>query len=87
MAVIRIESSGSFWMIDEDRMVYMRMPKTEGPRDKMLFEGSPWLDDLVWHPFTSWNFTPRWDGDGQNLRIMPPGAINGIVAPHAFIKE
>lgn len=56
---VRVESLGSMWLIDEIDMVYMRLPKGEGPRKSP--DGADWtgpgagiLQDYVWHPFESW---------------------------------
>lgn len=50
--MIKIETSGSYWFIDEDTKRYMRTPKEEKPR-QWASEGTV-LQDLVWHDFDSW---------------------------------
>lgn len=55
--MIKIESRGSFWLIDEEAKKYLRMPKTESPR-----EPGWWIDpqpgdmlyDLEWHEYDRW---------------------------------
>lgn len=56
----RIETKGSFVFLDEDAMEYMRLPKSEGPRQSPPGEdwggpnADPGLQDMVWHSFTKW---------------------------------
>lgn len=54
--MVRIESVGSVWEIDEDDLRYRRWPKTEGPRENPEWGGpdAGALQDFVWHPFLSW---------------------------------
>lgn len=56
---VRIESVGSIWFLDEAGGEYLRLPKTEGPRESP--EGEDWggpdaggLEDLKWHPMFGW---------------------------------
>jgi hypothetical protein len=79
--VQRIESKGSVWLIDEDKMVYLRMPKTEGPREMLpWYSSSPALEDLKWLPYREWKFEENLAGQTV-LRIFPPGSLGGIKAP------
>lgn len=51
----KVESAGSFWLIDEENCRYLRMPKHEGPRENgwgAADQGA--LADLTWHPFIDW---------------------------------
>ena len=51
----KVESLGSFWFFDEENLRYMRMPKTEQPRENGW--GGPdqgELQDLVWHDYITW---------------------------------
>ena len=50
--MIKIESLGSFWWIDERNKLYCRTPKIERPReDPINGRGTP-LEDLKWQSFT-----------------------------------
>jgi hypothetical protein len=56
--MIRVESIGSIWWIDEENMKYSRTPKVERPRDfPANGDGTP-LKDLKWFPFTHWVLLP-----------------------------
>lgn len=72
--VIRAESNGSIWLLDDDRGVYMRMPKSEGPRDPYP-DQSPTLDDLRWIPMNGWEVRDSW------LRIYSPTGTGLAKAP------
>ena len=51
---LRVESTGSVWLLDTDR--YMRFPKNDAPREVSEWgsaEAGP-LQDFVWHPMKSW---------------------------------
>jgi hypothetical protein len=54
--VIKIESKGSIWTIDEDLKKYMRMPKHEQPREKPQWgdHRAGALQDFVWHEYEKW---------------------------------
>jgi len=84
VAPIRIESNGSFWLIYEDRGVYMRMPKQEGPRtDAPDHRRDPLhpLCDMVWHPMVDW-----WlEHDGNALRIRYEEGRSALFAPRDAI--
>lgn len=60
MDIIRIESEGSFWFIDEVLMRYQRMPKYEAPRENPEWGGpeAGVLQDAVWLPYHSWRYQP-----------------------------
>lgn len=58
----RIESIGSIWWLDDDRLEYLRAPKHEGPRTSPEDEdwggpGAGELQDLRWHPMVRWHRT------------------------------
>lgn len=75
--MLRIESVGSIWLIDEDLKRYMRMPKTEKPREpKPYYDQHESLDDLVWHSYSRW-FT----GNGWLRIVLSDG--DAIAAPLA----
>lgn len=94
--MIRVETEGSFWTIDEERMVYMRMPKEEAPRDNS--GRAEQLEDLRWHPFTSWRIRterdldcPLLSEDQRRLRfpelvILTPVGTGQIFAPKARLR-
>jgi hypothetical protein len=80
---LKVESSGSFWWIDEEAGEYMRMPKVEHPREyKHYSDGrAGLLQDGVWHRMTRW-----WIDEGLGaLRIEVPTTTQKIFAPHARI--
>lgn len=75
--MIRVESVGSIWLFDEDLKRYMRMPKTEAPRErKPYYDQHESLDDLVWHEYARYLVRDGW------LRIILTDA-DAIVAPIA----
>lgn len=61
-AMIRVETKGSYWDIDEDRRLYRRWNKVEDVRRDDWGEARPeWsdqragaLEDGVWHPYARW---------------------------------
>jgi hypothetical protein len=57
--VTRVVSAGSVWFFDERTHEYLRMPRREGPRENPEWgdERAGPLQDLVWHPFDSWEVT------------------------------
>lgn len=59
--MIRIESEGSFWFINERESYYIRVPKREGPRKPGTWEepepGNP-LRDLEQHYMEDWRIIP-----------------------------
>ena len=79
---LRVESLGSVWFLDFDAMEYLRMPRTEGGRERAEWgdkTAGP-LQDLVWHHFDrvtvehpEWSHYPRmvlWVGDdGANAPL------------------
>lgn len=90
MSVTRVESDGSIWLLDDDRAVYLRMPKTEKPRDPGP-NGDDWggpgagvLQDLRWLPMLSWRITELFNreclvidyalSEKSRDRIVAPGA-------------
>lgn len=60
--MIRIETEGSFWFIDDE--YYMRVPKYEGPREPGWWDdpepGNP-LRDLEHHHCEGWHIIPTRD--------------------------
>jgi hypothetical protein len=59
--ITRIESDGSFWMIDNDLRRYCRFPKNEMPRENPDWGSAEagLLQDAVWHDFAGdWRIEP-----------------------------
>jgi hypothetical protein len=94
--VIRVETRGSFWLIDQDLHRYLRMPKHEVPRDPEWSLG--WLKDLKWHDFENWWITTEsfeaTDEHGtlylygpETLVIQPCGSPRRVLAPDAHICD
>lgn len=79
MNVRRVESKGSIWLLDDGLGRYMRMPKTERPRDPAEYGDARAgaLQDLVWHPMLRWFITDATmrgritRHDGEEFRIWP----------------
>lgn len=93
MSVTRVESKGSIWLLDDDRMVYLRMPKTEKPRESP--PGDDWggagagpLQDLKWHPMVRWNidppFEPYWSHPVLRIYVTDDDS-DRISAPRAQV--
>lgn len=81
--IIRIETEGSWWLIDEANLRYCRFPKTEGGREHPEWgnEDAGRLQDAVWHAFTG-----RWQhniGTGLQIEthIDEDGKHIGLFAP------
>lgn len=58
--MVRIETMGSYWDIDEDLKKYRRWPKHEGPREIPEWgnaQAGP-LQDFVWHHYDSYQVGP-----------------------------
>lgn len=54
--MIRVETEGSFWLIDTDLERYCRMPKHEGPRPEDWFDDrGTAIEDLAWHAMLDWH--------------------------------
>jgi hypothetical protein len=51
--MIRVETDGSYWEIDEALSRYRRWPKHEGPRPNDWGKHGK-LQDLVWHDCDEW---------------------------------
>jgi hypothetical protein len=94
--MIRVESRGSIWLIDQDLGRYMRLPKHEIPRDPEWSLG--WLSDLEWHPFESWWITTESfgakDDNGTLFLYAPPTLVirpsdsrRKVYAPDAYIQN
>lgn len=90
----RVETLGSVWLLDEIDMVYMRLPKGEGPRKSP--EGADWtgpgagvMQDYVWHPFTEWWITDGvWVGqhaDGTPIGIADQPVLR-ILTPDGGLR-
>lgn len=62
--MIRIETEGSFWFINERESYYVRAPKGEGPREPGDWDdpepGNP-LRDLEHHHCEGWHVIPTRD--------------------------
>lgn len=59
--MIRVETLGSMWLIDDVERRYCRFPKHEGPRDRPEWGGpdAGALQDIVWHDFAGdWTIFP-----------------------------
>lgn len=69
--MLRIESLGSIWEIDEEMLRYRRWPKQEAPREKPEWsdDRAGKLQDFVWHSYVSY-----WI-DGGRLFIDTGGAL------------
>lgn len=82
----RVESMGSIWLFDEDRMVYFRFPKTEAPRDRPEWGDvdAGVLQDAVPHPYVAWRIEPNTQLTGDRLLIdTGRGWEHAIYAPYA----
>jgi hypothetical protein len=91
---VRVESSGSFWEIDEDLMRYRRWPKSEKPREDPDWgdENAGALQDIVWHTYVSWRIR-----DLEDIATLPWRAPELLIfvdendphacvnAPHAYV--
>lgn len=80
---MQVETFGSIVMLDESEMMYLRVPKTEGPRlpgphgeDWGGPNASPGLRDLVWHPYLSWHLRPGY--------FWPDRLVIAIPEPEGF---
>lgn len=75
--VTRIVSLGSYWWFDETNHEYLRLPKSERPRERPEWSDgrAGALQDAVWHPYHS--YTVRrgrlWilDEQGQAIASAP----------------
>lgn len=79
---IKVESTGSFWWIDEVGMRYLRTPKHEGPRTDWPSDGV--LTDLMWLPMESWEIDtdcPGRGGEFDCLHIVTSDPDDRIHAP------
>lgn len=93
--LVRVESDGSFWEIDEDLMRYRRWPKAEKPREDPDWgnENAGALQDLVWHDYVSWRIRSEGDPGYRPWRAPelliyvdeddPKACVN---APHAYVR-
>ena len=56
-----VETNGSVWWLDDGDMTYMRLPKSEMPRERAEWsdERAGVLQDAVWHPMTGWRIRPH----------------------------
>lgn len=69
--MIRVETKGSMWIIDDDLGRYMRMPKEEQPRPDHWSQGA--LEDLTWHDMKSWRLVHDLTGVASGWRFSPNG--------------
>lgn len=73
--IVRVESVGSIWEIDEDDLRYRRWPKEESPREDPTWgdETQGALQDFVWHKMTRRPYTvPVWGwGDATGRLVIP----------------
>lgn len=94
--MIKVESRGSYWFIDQDLRRYLRMPKHEVPRDPEWSLGK--LEDLVWHDYEDWWIAAESFGalDEQGtlflygphtLVIQPCDYPRRVLAPDAHICD
>ena len=80
---VKVESRGSLWWFDDMAGEYLRLPKTEKPRER-----SEWSDgragilqDGVWLPMVRW-----WIDEALlALRVEIPNTRKKILAPEARI--
>lgn len=80
MGIVKIESRGSYWWINEDERVHMRLPKTEAPREREEWGNAlaGKLQDAVWHEYESWELVDRslrihyLDHMGNELVVFAP---------------
>ncbi len=90
--MIRVETNGSIWTINEGGLLYLRLPKEEKPRERSEWGGvnaGP-MQDAVWHPFIKW-----WVGDDGArterhnpclfIEVEPGGPGHTITAPNAVV--
>ena len=82
----KVETNGSYWWFDEAGREYLRSPKVEAPRENEW--GGPAagaLQDLVWHPYESWELFVGAVSGRTCLRIdLPDGSA--ITAPGAIVE-
>lgn len=92
--MIKVETRGSLWLIDQDLGRYLRTPKQEVPRDPEWSLG--WLKDLEWHDFETWYISSESFGAEDvhgtlylyappTLVIQPCGSPRKVLAPDAYI--
>lgn len=92
MQFTRVESKGSFWLLDDGLNQYCRMPKWEQPRE---FFNDAALRDFVWLPMEGWHITTervfaRWHE--FYVYYDPPTLViklehSNIYAPQASLWE
>ena len=97
--IVRVESLGSVWEIDENLNRYRRFPKTETGREKPEWsdERAGALQDAVWHDFTGdWEIRKRpivveWDWvedrpvmGAQSILVIHLDGDHVAVAPDAW---
>lgn len=72
----RVETEGSYWLIDEDGDRYCRLPKQEGPRLPGWWDDPTGtsLEDLKWHDMVAWwvQTTPFMFRDSNGDTTMYP---------------
>jgi hypothetical protein len=84
--IIRVETLGSWWLIDEVNLRYCRFPKTEGGRERPEWgdERAGMLQDAIWHEFTGrWHHSAatglqletHTDDNGTPIGIYAPPTI------------
>lgn len=75
-AMTRVETRGSFWLLDDDNGRYCRMPKREQPREHGWGgpEAGP-LEDLKWHPMTGWEIL---EASGRLIVHLPTDDERGV---------
>jgi hypothetical protein len=83
--MVRIETSGSLWVFDEELLRYQRMPKEERPREREEWsdERAGSLQDFVWHDYVRWFITDTSgvaESEEHGLLVIPPGTLM-IVKP------
>jgi len=81
----RVETKGSWWLIDDAGCRYCRFPKTEAGRERPEWgdETAGALRDAVWHSFTGrWCYSVP-----EGLRLVlaehPDGKADLVTAPCA----
>ena len=91
MGVVRVETLGSIFVIDEDLERYCRFPLQEGPRERPEWGGPDAgdLQDLVWHDYAGgWFIHPITDRLVIRVREEPgTGEWWGVSAPYARVQS
>ena len=74
-----IVSTGSYWLIDEVSMTYVRLPRGHGPRDPEWSKGV--LKDEMWLPMTGWYVQMSYGGPRLFIEVPLEGHIVNAPLP------